>query len=419
MRPSARTIPPMETHDWRTYALQRQQNVRMPPRRRSWRLIIKTTAAIMMVTFLVHFVFTLFVLVYGIDIVWPEIVHHEYPLFVVAPVLITFLTLSGDALGIYYLMIVTSILASAAWFFLKGSKGYWAEMTLKAKSREHSPVFEVCGLMFAGLFIDYVIVILLEVWGMSPSRPTEGSETWDLLFALANASVWEEIITRVLLIGTPLIAVDFLRRKWQPRLRAYVLGGGFKIGFPETILVIVSSSIFGFAHFEGYGLWKVLPAAISGVMFGYLFLKFGIWASVMLHFGYDYLGMPTQVFDSSTSLQTVTIVGLLLWLGLGAIFFVYYLTRIGEFLTGKKYMESPAATAVQGGYQEMWYVPPQAPSYQDYSYNQSNYGYQEAPQQHAPAPGGHIGGYVCPSCGFTQARWIDGRFQCLRCGHLL
>ena len=389
----------------------------VPDRSRSWRLIIKTTAVIMMVTFLAHFVFTLFVLVYGIDIVWPEIVHYDYPLFVAAPVLITFLTLSGTALGAYYLLIVAAILVSAIWFFLKGGKGYLAEITLKARTRDHSAIFEVCGLMFAGLFFDYALIILMEFWGLSPTRQIESDETWKLLFALANASVWEEIITRVLMIGVPLIAVDFLRKKWQPKLRSYILGGGFKIGVPETVLVIVSASMFGFAHMEGWGSWKVLPAALSGVMFGYLFLKFGIWASIMLHFGYNYLGMPTTVFDSSPALEAATVVMLLLWLGMGAIFFVYYLTRIGEFLTGRKYMEPTAAQAAPMGYQMGWYTQPQGQYYQNFPHDTGGQGYQGTPQQQMPAPGGRPG-YVCPACGNTQARWVDGRFQCLKCGHL-
>jgi hypothetical protein len=375
----------------------------------NWRKIAKTISVFVMLTFIAQLVLSLVILVYGVTLVVPAILDDwgGFNLFLVLPVIITIVKLSGFSLLVYYFFLIGAIIASCAWVIASSIDGFSKELSMKAKTRDHSPLFEVCGLMFATLFFSLLIALLA-----SPSTddvPAEGTVA-ENLFLLANASVWEELVVRVLLIGVPMMVVDAFRRKRQPKFHSYFMGGGFKMGVPEVALVLASSIMFGYAHFaSGWGAWKILPAAVGGIAFGYLFLKFGLAASIMLHFGTDYLSMPIQVVDNF-GLTVLTGVGIILWMAFGFIFFIYYLTRIGEFLSRRSPVDgapggpAPAAAGFVG-------QPASPPVWTGELGNRP------------PVEPGQVRtvfgtGYVCPFCGSTQARWIDGRFKCLVCGKL-
>src|SRR5207245_3280729 len=74
----------------------------------------------------------------------------------------------------------------------------------------------------------------------------------------------------------------------------YVLGGVLRNDSPKEALAVgwallfASSAIFGLAHAPGWGLWKVVPAMVAGLGFGYLFLRHGIGAAILAHFVNDY-----------------------------------------------------------------------------------------------------------------------------------
>lgn len=350
-------------------------------------------------------------LVYGTSLVLPDIMNEweGAVLFIAVPVLIPVAVLSGYSLAVYYILVVAAILASCTWVFLTGWRGFIGELTMKAKSREHSVLFDIGGFVTVNFFVSFFILIIATLLGAVDTEPPEMGTTSEMLYALANASVWEELIVRVLLLGVPLAFVDLARRRLKGRLYKYVLGGSIEIGAPELALVVASSTIFGFAHYDGgWGAWKILDAGIGGLTFGYLFLKFGLPSAIVLHFAIDYASMPTQVFGFSEAYEMFIV---FLWLGLGLIFTVYYIIRIGEFLTGARVLEErPLYAGVAWPYPAERY--------------QATYGtpVQCVPSQ-PPAPTAvrtwSSRGYVCPFCGGTEARYADGRFQCMRCGKLL
>lgn len=388
-------------------------------RRPPIRQVMKGISAYVALTFLFQLVLSMIVLVYGIDIVAPEIMDGwSYPLFVVVPVIITFASLSGPALLAYYIFLIVAILVSCSWIILSGFRDFKKELTMTAETRKHSAIFATVGLFFATLFFSVLVALVANP---STDEIPEPGTLAESLFTLANASVWEELIVRVLMIGLPMILVDFARRRKLEKWRSYILGGKFSTGIPEVALVLISSAIFGIAHFSsGWGLWKVLPATVGGVAFGYLFLRYGLAASIMMHFSTDYLGMPIEV-AGSTGLQAITGVAILLWLGFGALFFVYYCGRIVEFVTGKKLFETlPQERAHPRTLSGPWSAMPDqtytlGPLVQQGN-GQNSPSVQQSSVQHFE--GGFGGGYVCPVCGGVEARWADGRFQCLRCGHL-
>ena len=379
-------------------------------------MTVKAVLAFTMITFVAQLVVSLFTLVWGVQIVLPEIVGHSFWLYLALPMLIDFVKLSGALLGTYYIALVLAILASAAWLFLKSWKGFVLELGMKGKSREHSALFDLCGLMFAVLFLNIVIVLFMGATGGLPTDPISSTDLWQLLFLLANASVWEELVTRVLLIGIPLIAIDAIRGRFRNKKLAYILGGGFTFGALEVALVVISSIVFGFAHYEGWGSWKVFPASVAGLAFGYMFMRHGLASAIMLHFSFDYLSLPLEVFDANLALELAMSIGILLWVGLGFVFFAYFVLRMTEFITGLRFAEEKPQLA---GVPTVFYPPP--------VYRSNEVPYVPAPPDsqvgspatlRSTAAPGFGGVYVCPYCGYTEARWTDGRFQCLRCGRL-
>jgi membrane protease YdiL (CAAX protease family) len=417
VRPSMRTTPPISHMDWKTWALRRNEYP-IAQSRTPWRAVLKAFFSLSVFSVIFSLVAGLAALIYGVGLVTPYILDtgYHYELFIVIPVFVTLANLSGNILLAHYFVVVAVIIASCTWVFLTSYKGFLKELMVKAKPREHSPIFDISGLVFVNVFLTVVIVFLAILLGATDTdTPVEG-DFEATLFALANASVWEELIVRVLLVGLPLLVIDLVRRKPNKRWHSYILGGKFEIGIPEVVLVIASATIFGYAHFlGGWGLWKVPAASIGGIAFGYLFLRHGLASAIVMHFAIDYAGMPSQVFGYSDIVESIMI---LMWVGLGFVFTAYYLTRIGEFLTGQKFLEDGPPQLVPAPVPQPWgYQPAHAPQQQ---YQYGPYGSQQPSAPPPPVvPGGAFyGGYVCPNCGYTQARWINGQFQCLRCGKL-
>ena len=378
-----------------------------------------------MITYLFQLGLQIVTLVWGAKLVVPDILDTwtGITLFVILPVVVDLFQISGYALVAYYFFLIAAIVASCLWIFLTSLSYFKKEARMAADSRRHSSMFDTLGLLFATFFFSVLIALLAQPSSDEVPTISDFSET---LFLLANASVWEELVTRVLLIGVPLLIWGLLRSSHKNKVQSYFLGGGFRMNLPEVTLILVSSTVFGFAHFEsGWGAWKIIPTTVAGLAFGYLFLKHGLAAAIMMHFATDYLSLPVEAYNS-IGLEIVTGLGILLWVAFGAVFFVYYTTRVAEYLTGRKYFETtppqiPSGMQAPYGHPSPYYYPPDGAQYwPPRSGEPPPPPYQTYPSYQQPSPQSPsiIGRYICPVCGHTEARWINGRFQCLRCGNL-
>ncbi len=111
---------------------------------------------------------------------------------------------------------------------------------------------------------------------------------------------------------------------------------------------------------------------------GYLYLRKGIFASILLHFSFNYLNILAGVVESNIMATFVLAIVITLVGGLiaGGLFFAYYLERTF------KYFSSRSA------------VPPPEPEESE----RGNLYFQ------------------CPRCAGLEARYSDGSFECLNCG---
>ena len=104
---------------------------------------------------------------------------------------------------------------------------------------------------------------------------------WTLMM---NAGAWEEIVSRLVLIGFPLWLYHRIRGNksdpedlWKGPLRNRPW-----TPFPIALLVL-SSLVFGGLHLSAYGIWKIFPATIGGFVLGWMYLRRGLPTAVLTH----------------------------------------------------------------------------------------------------------------------------------------
>lgn len=255
-------------------------------------------------------------------------------LFIITPAVTPILEISGAILVLYYLFLAGTIVVAYLFLIGKSHKRILREI-LQARPEKHSPILVVGGLFFAVLAIQYLYYSIIEAGGAVPNVPSIGGEPyWYQIYIFAQASVWEEIISRILLIGVPLLWIDLLfRRDKLQQPKNYFFGGTFELGAVEVGLIVFSAAMFGLAHAGGWDFWKVPPTIIAGLAFGYLFARLGLYAAIMFHFAFDFLTIP--VINAGPAPRAILGLIIMIWLVAGIMFTAYYLLQLKRFLFPK------------------------------------------------------------------------------------
>ncbi|OPY33376.1 MAG: CAAX amino terminal protease self- immunity [Methanomassiliicoccales archaeon PtaU1.Bin124] len=336
-------------------------------------------------------------MIWGTTIVFPETSSHTYPIFIIVPWLIVLHRIGGIVLAGFYVFLASAIIISFLYMGRESFKPFLNELRGKMPEKGHSPLFVTATLMFATVFFTYLVYIVAEIAGIGITTPDFDQSLWALLLSLAGASVWEEIVSRVMLIGLPLLVIHLATKKMRSPKR-YLLGGGFELGKLEIALLLFSSLMFSLAHLSSWDAVKLIPTFASGLALGYLFIRYGLYASIMLHFFVDYLNMP--YYAAGKSVSSGVAIGLLeiaiIIIGLAC--FIYYLLRIYDFMGDKGLVKkaSPAPVMYSQGQQNV--APPPAQNEPPITYH------------------GQVPAFVCKQCGGTQARYDNGALFCTRCG---
>ena len=222
-------------------------------------------------------------------------------------------------------------------------------------------------LLASALLLVVVIVTLLQdavgVSSGSLFNPRMPPPDYELFASLAYAPVAEEIGFRVTGLGFFVVLVvlwvTFTRRAVsrsdapRPLVRASLLSlvspdrgkrlaclpnvreNGIKgIHSIEWVGLGLTSFVFGIAHLFGgadWGIGKVTTAGLSGLALGFVYLVYGVYASILLHWffdfylsvfmiGADFLGRTLLLLDGLLGLFTLAVgtVGL----GVAILFFV-------------------------------------------------------------------------------------------------
>lgn len=239
------------------------------------------------------------------------------------PFVFVLVVLEGTAALVAYWFILAVLVLSFLMMIWR-SGGIITELT-GVRREVPTPLFSITTMFAALLLVNVLYYSLIGSLGIDPNIPLSASPEEQLvLFSVLQAVVTEEINDRMILIGLPLALLVIMGRKEGSAWRMPF--GGMGLGRVELFLIVFSSTIFALSHLEGWDVWKLFPTFLTGLGLGYLFVRYGLYASIMLHFCFNFLS--AYVIYSGTLMATV-LVGLMIIyiLFLGVPFLIIYTIR--------------------------------------------------------------------------------------------
>ena len=143
------------------------------------------------------------------------------------------------------------------------------------------------------ILVSAVITYTQEGFGIETVPPPSDNDL-EQFFYITLAPLLEEIGFRGLLIGIPvfmiysskLSAKHFFKSIWNPNGNLQIYDSKKAI-----FLIILVGIIFGFAHIATGEPWsegKFAQATVSGIILGWLYFKFGLICSILVHWGTNY-----------------------------------------------------------------------------------------------------------------------------------
>ncbi len=204
-----------------------------------------------------------------------------------------------------WIFIAAVLMASIAFFIYRSKEAFRINSDDYIGDTKNTPAFWM-GLLFGSVLVMELIVTLL-LGLVTPISTPEGLNNLTFEKALldfSEAAVWEELEMRVLFFGLPMMVIALICK--QKDFHKYLLGG-FGASKIAIVFLIISTLIFSYAHLSGWGLWKIIPVALGGFMMGYLFMRFGLYASIIAHMVTDYMGVYTAVSEELVLVQGIII----------------------------------------------------------------------------------------------------------------
>ncbi len=381
-----------------------------------------------------------------------------FPFYFVIPPFPTLLINGVYSTGYYIVYPVIAIIATLCVIYLLRVSGHFKkEISLGFRGYAKSTLFLIAGLFMAYFFMSYVLAIAAEALGQTLPTPDFGAlPNYMLIFDFVFAPIWEETVYRMMLIGIPLLIYSLATGKRNNRkFWRFLAGGNIQITKPVIVLMLLSSTIFGVAHWSsgsGWGLWKIFPAFVAGLMLSYLFVKKGLWASMLFPFSVDATGIVTSPANNTVLLNSAFDGFFLIWVAIGLIFFIYWILIVYGFARGKSALpmsvslrytsttvssetenSSPAMrnatvsdqriSGITGEERVSPYPGGNQYSRQFLEGGQRPHGTQDVHNVEQfggripGVPGEPAFGYSCSSCGGLEAKYENGKFVCVYCGH--
>ena len=263
------------------------------------------------------------VALWGIPQVLPKLPEYGSVLILVVPVVVNVVSFNGVMSQIYYILLVLAVTISLAIYAYKSLKPAKDLFKGDDKNIRNTAFYDVCVLFSVLYFWELVYILIVKAMGVDVN-PLPDKDAWVWMYEFIEASVWEEVITRILMIGLPFTLVMLLMKKEGKGSLKYLFGG---MGFNKftIILIFFSAFMFGAGHIGGWGFWKFFPTFAFGLIAGYLYCKYGVYATIILHFLTDYLSAESWLFNSDAAVVTSL---LILLVSLVCIPFTYtYLKR--------------------------------------------------------------------------------------------
>ena len=142
------------------------------------------------------------------------------------------------------------------------------------------------------ILVSAIINFIQESFGIITVPPLGGNDLIQF-FYVSLAPLLEEFIFRIILVGIPLFVLYsgrasvryFLKCLWNPTSLNIV-------NSKKAIFIIIFVGVaFGFAHIAFSDSWsdgKFAQATVGGVILGWVYLRYGIVASLLIHWATNY-----------------------------------------------------------------------------------------------------------------------------------
>ena len=225
-------------------------------------------------------------------------IHYDYPIthldifsqtdFYQSPIDVTL----GDAfviLWMFYLIIFVIALLGPKQHFLKSISSLISMGKYDAKLNY---MFAMTKWLSILILISAIINFIQESFGIVTTPPLGGNSLIQF-FYVSLAPLLEEFIFRIILIGIPLFVLYsgrasiryFVKCLWSPSSLNI-------LNSKKAILLIIFVGIsFGFAHIAFSDSWsdgKFAQATAGGIILGWVYLRYGIVVSLLIHWATNY-----------------------------------------------------------------------------------------------------------------------------------
>ena len=225
-------------------------------------------------------------------------IHYDYPIthldifsqtdFYQSPIDITL----GDAfviLWMFYLIIFVIALLGPKQHFLKSISSLISMGKYDAKLNY---MFAMTKWLSILILISAIINFIQESFGIVTIPPLGGNSLIQF-FYVSLAPLLEEFVFRIILIGIPLFVLYsgrasiryFVKCLWNPSSLNI-------LDSKNAILLIIFVGIsFGFAHIAFSDSWsegKFAQATAGGIILGWVYLRYGIVVSLLIHWATNY-----------------------------------------------------------------------------------------------------------------------------------
>ncbi|MDR2866464.1 MAG: CPBP family intramembrane metalloprotease [Methanomassiliicoccaceae archaeon] len=288
--------------------------------------IVQMMGVLLLIMCAAVLIFEIYTVFWGFGEIWSKLDGVRLGVLILTPSPDILMYLTGTWAKLYYLFIVVAVLVSFALLIYASRSGIKDLLRFKTDKIHLMPIYSVVTLFAAVIAFNIVVNMLITYFGDAPSSPSFGLP-WQEQYSSIYASVWEEILCRMLMIGVPIAIYALWRNEKGSWKRIF---GGFEMNAAAIVLILISSAIFAYAHVDGWDVYKTIPTFAAGLAMGYLFVKYGIYAPIMLHFLINYMSSFEWVLGDAGIILTGLLI--LATIVFGAVFFVVHVKHGLEYM---------------------------------------------------------------------------------------
>ena len=141
--------------------------------------------------------------------------------------------------------------------------------------------------------VSGIINYIQESFGIS-TLPPDSTNDLMLFLAITISPITEEIGFRLMLIGIPLFAIFahksslkfFFASLWNPHANLHIASN-----WKAIAIIVLVGVFFGVAHIISGEPWsngKFAQAAISGIIIGWVYYRYGLLSAILVHWATNY-----------------------------------------------------------------------------------------------------------------------------------